>query len=66
MIHADKLKRLRDKLQGLKWVPLREMTKIPFCLILCKNDGIKCREICNGLRDPFKWLVMQEKNFGWF
>jgi len=22
MIHADRLKRLRDKLQGLKWVPL--------------------------------------------
>ena len=22
--------------------------------------GIKCRKICNGLRDPFKWLVMQK------
>jgi len=21
-----------------KWVPLREMTKIPFCMILCKNQ----------------------------
>jgi len=20
----------------------------------------KCRKICNGFRDPFKWLVMQE------
>jgi len=22
--------------------------------------GIKCRKICNGLGDPFKWLVMQK------
>jgi len=22
--------------------------------------GIKCRKICNGLRDLFKWLVMQK------
>jgi len=22
--------------------------------------GIKCRKACNGPRDPFKWLVMQE------
>ena len=29
-------------------------------MILCKKDGIKCRKICNGFRDPFKWLVMQE------
>jgi len=21
---------------------------------------IKCRKTCNGLRDPFKWLVMQK------
>jgi len=28
--------------------------------------GIKCRKICNGLRDPFKWLAKKEKHFGWF
>jgi len=30
MTYVDKLKRLRDKLQGLKWVPLQGMTKKKF------------------------------------
>ena len=38
MIHADKLKRLRDK----------------------------CRKVSNGLRGPFKWLVMQENTLNGF
>jgi len=42
------------------------MAKIPFCMILCKCDGAKCRKICNGLRDPFKWLVMQKNILGGF
>jgi len=31
--------------------------------LLCdfmQKIGIKCREICNGLRDPFTLLVMQK------
>ena len=28
-------------------------------MILCKI-GMKYKKICNGLRDPFKWLVMQK------
>jgi len=35
-------------------------------MILCKCDGVKCRKICNGLRDLFKWFVMQENILGGF
>ena len=28
--------------------------------------GIKCRKTCNGPRDPFKWLVMQENTLDRF
>ena len=34
MVYTDKLKGLRDECRDLKWVPLWEMTKIPFCMIL--------------------------------
>ena len=27
---------------------------------------IKCRKVCNGPRDPFKWLVMQENTLNGF
>jgi len=39
---------------------------MPFCMILCKKLGIKRRKTCNGLRDPFKWLVMQENTLNGF
>jgi len=31
-----------------------------------QKAGIKCRKTCNGLRDPFKWLVMQKNILGGF
>jgi len=28
--------------------------------------GTKCRKTCNGPRDPFEWLVMQENTLNGF
>jgi len=36
------------------------MTKIPFYVILCKNDGIRCRKIYNDFSNLFKWPVTQK------
>ena len=33
--------------QGLKWVWMQEMTKIPFFMNFANNIEIKCREVCN-------------------
>ncbi len=39
--------------------------KYPFVWFYAKI-GIKCRKTCNGLRDLFKWLVMQENTLDGF
>jgi len=66
MIHADKLKKTQGQIVGTKVGSFVGNDKNTFLYDFMQKIGIKRRKICNGLRDPFKWLVMQEKHFGRF
>jgi hypothetical protein len=68
-VYSNQLKRLRDNFQGLKWVLIQEMTKMPFFMILANKVEIKCREICNWsetisndlrCKKTFVWFQIQE------
>ena len=66
MICADKLKRLRDKCRGSKMGSIAGNDQNTLLYDFMQKIGIKCRKTCNGPRDPFEWLAMQENTLNGF